>query len=335
MTQVICMGEVLFDSISDEPGVELNAVTAWTQYPGGAPANVACALTKLGTSAGFIGAIGQDSMGAELLEVLRSHSVDLSGVQLIPGMPTRSVLVTRDSTGDRTFAAFGGDRRSDSFADTKLNAAHLPVELFQSARYLVTGTLLLAYPDSAAAVSQAIDLAKQAGVQVVIDVNWRSVFWEDERFAKSFIQDALTHADYLKLTDEEADWLFGTRNLTVIHDRVPQLKAILMTRGEKGCVYWVPDGIGERSAFAVEVDDTTGAGDSFLAGFLHQLCQRDIARDIARDITVDEMAAIVTYASAAGALTTMQRGAIAASPTADELAAFLHLGDRMKADLSQ
>jgi fructokinase len=325
MVQVICIGEVLFDSISDEPGVELESVTAWTQYPGGAPANVACALTKLGTSAGFIGAIGQDAMGAELLEVLRSHSVDLSGVQLIPGMPTRSVLVTRDATGDRSFAAFGGYRKSDSFADTRLNAAHLPRELFESAQYLVTGTLLFAYPDSAAALSQAIDLAKQAGVQVVMDVNWRSVFWEDESFAKSFIRDALSKADYLKLTDEEADWLFGTQDLAQIRAQFSDLKAILMTRGAQGCQYWWAGVTGDLAAFEVEVEDTTGAGDSFLAGFLHQLCQRNEQGMMDNAMTAEDAHAIVTYASAAGALTTLQRGAIAASPTAEAIAAFLHL----------
>ena len=327
MTQVVCIGEGLFDSISDEPGVELSQVSAWTLYPGGAPANVACALTKLGITSGFIGAIGQDAMGAELLEVLRSHSVDLSGVQLIPGMPTRSVMVTRDSTGDRTFAAFGNDRSSDSFADTKLNAEYLPMELIQSANYLVTGTLLLAYPESAAALSNAIDLARYSGVQVVIDVNWRSVFWDDEQRAKSIILEVLNQADYLKLTDEEADWLFGSRDLTSLHDRFPRLKCILMTQGEYGCLYWAAGTLGDVPAFAMDVEDTTGAGDSFLAGFLHQLCHRTRSGDW----LPDEAREMVRYASAVGALTTLQRGAIAASPTSDEVATFLFLQDRMRA----
>ncbi len=327
MTQVVCIGEGLFDSISDEPGVELSQVSAWTLYPGGAPANVACALTKLGTTSGFIGAIGQDAMGAELLEVLRSHSVNLSGVQLIPGTPTRSVMVTRDVTGDRTFAGFGADRPSDSFADTKLNAEYLPMDLIQSAQYLVTGTLLLAYPESAAALSNAMDLARYSGVQVVIDVNWRSVFWDNERRAKSIILEVLNHADYLKLTDEEADWLFGSRDLESLHDRFPRLKCILMTRGEYGCVYWAAGTAGDVSAFAMEVEDTTGAGDSFLAGFLHQLCKRTRSGDW----LPDEAREMVRYASAVGALTTLKRGAIAASPTHDEVETFLFLQNRMRA----
>ena len=327
MTQVVCIGEGLFDSISDEPGVELSQVSTWTLYPGGAPANVACALTKLGTTSGFVGAIGQDAMGAELLEVLRSHSVDLSGVQLIPGTPTRSVMVTRDSAGDRTFAAFSHDRPSDSFADTKLNAEYLPMDLIQSAQYLVTGTLLLAYPESAAALTNAMDLARYSGVQVVIDVNWRSVFWDDEQRAKSVILEVLHQADYLKLTDEEADWLFGSRDLNSLHNSFPRLKCILMTRGEYGCVYWAAGTLGDVPAFPMDVEDTTGAGDSFLAGFLHQLCHRTRSGDL----LPDEVTAIVRYASAVGALTTLKRGAIAASPTHDEVETFLFLQNRMRA----
>ena len=325
MTQVVCIGEGLFDSILDEPGVELSKVSAWTLYPGGAPANVACALTKLGTTSGFIGAIGQDAMGAELLEVLRSHSVNLSGVQLVPGTPTRSVMVTRDRMGDRTFAGFSHDRSSDSFADTKLNAEYLPMDLIQSAQYLVTGTLLLAYPESAVALSNAMDLARYSGVQVVIDVNWRSVFWDDESRAKSIILEVLNHADYLKLTDEEADWLFGSRDLTCLHHRFPRLKCILMTRGQYGCLYWAAGTLGDVPAFPMDVEDTTGAGDSFLAGFLHQLCRRNRSGEL----RPDEAREMVRYASAVGALTTLKRGAIAASPTADEVETFLFLQNRM------
>lgn len=326
--QVLCLGEILFDSISDELGVSIDQVQTWTHYPGGAPANVACALSKLGSSAGFIGAIGQDGMGAALLEVLRSNQVSIAGVQLIPATPTRSVFVTRNAAGDRTFAGFANQRSSESFADTQLNADQLPVELIQSAQYLVTGTLLLAYPKSEAAVRRTLELAKAAGVNCVIDLNWRPVFWADEAIAKSKILDIIPQADYLKLTDEESQWLFGHEDVRKIRSKFPQLKAILMTKGAKGCRYWmavreqgvVSDAIGEVPAFKVDVEDTTGAGDSFLAGFLHQLCLQDPDY-----VSPDVIRSIITYASATGALTTVKRGAIAASPTAAEVVAFLHL----------
>jgi fructokinase len=316
---VICIGEVLFDLISDEPGVPLESVTNWTPYPGGAPANVACGLSKLGLQTAFIGSIGQDAMGAELTETLRSHPLNLAGLQLIPGYPTRSVLVTRSIQGDRSFAAFGGDRSTDSFADTQLSADNLPKELFQPGSYLVTGTLGLATPDSAGAIHYAIDLTRQQGGTIVTDLNWRPVFWPDPDFAPSLILDLVAKTDILKLTDEEAQRFFQTEDPQVIQSRHPHLKAVLLTQGEKGCKYWIAGNQGEMPAFTMDVEDTTGAGDAFLAGFLSQYVQNP---DSFTDRNLAELA--IRYASAAGALTTLKRGAIAALPTPEELAAFLH-----------
>jgi fructokinase len=316
---VICIGEVLFDLISNEPGVPLESVTAWTPYPGGAPANVACGLSKLGIQTAFIGSIGQDAMGAELTETLRSHQLNLSGLQLIPGYPTRSVLVTRSAQGDRSFAAFGGDRSTDSFADTQLSADNLPKDLFKPGTYLVTGTLGLATPDSAGAIHYAIDLTRQQGGTIVTDLNWRSVFWPDPDFAPSLILDLVAKTDVLKLTDEEAQRFFQTEDPQVIQTRHPHLQVVLLTQGEKGCKYWIAGNQGEMPAFTMDVEDTTGAGDAFLAGFLSQYIENPQA------FTDPKLAEFsIRYASAAGALTTLKRGAIVALPTPEELAAFLH-----------
>jgi sugar/nucleoside kinase (ribokinase family) len=94
---------------------------------------------------------------------------------------------------------------------------------------------------------------------------------------------------------------------------------VLVTKGEQGCAYWLAGHQGEVPAFAVNSVDTTGAGDSFVAGFLHQLCERTATGPS------DPLQArqIVEYASAVGALTTMKPGAIAAQPTDAEVAVFL------------
>ena len=104
---ILCLGEVLFDCLADQFGLELDAVKSWTPYPGGAPANVACALVKLGTSAGFIGAVGEDEAGNTLVKLLEDVGVDIMGVQRHSTAPTRQVYVVRDLGGDRTFAGFG------------------------------------------------------------------------------------------------------------------------------------------------------------------------------------------------------------------------------------
>lgn len=318
--RVLCLGEVLLDNLSDQPGRPLEQVMSWTSYPGGAPANVACALVKLGTRAGFIGCVGQDQAGNALVNLLSTTGVDVSGVQQHPTAPTREVYVVRNEVGDRHFAGFG-KRRSDEFADTHLQAGALPGELFETAEFLVFGTLELAYPDSAAAIARALDLAEQHFVKLFLDVNWRPVFWENEDTAKQIISQLVKQIDFLKLSAEEADWLFDTRDPEVIAHRLEDLEGVVITDGDRGCTYSVSGHRGSLSAFEVEVEDTTGAGDAFLAGFLHQLCVQGM-QALSDPAAIHQM---VRYASATGALTTTRAGAIAAQPTAAEVEAFLYL----------
>lgn len=320
--RVLCFGEILFDLISDQPGRPLEAVTSWTHYPGGAPANVACALVKLGTSAGFVGCIGEDAPGEELVDLLRSIGVDTTGIQRHATAPTREIFVVRTAEGDRIFSGFG-DRDTAEFADTHLQAKLLPVDLFANADYLVLGTLELAYPDTRQAIERAIELADQHHVKLLVDVNWRPVFWSDAEAARHTIQAFIKQIDFLKLSAEEADWLFETQDPGVIAHRLGNVEGVLVTDGDRGCAYYLGGNEGKLPAFEIEVEDTTGAGDSFVAGVVHQLCQ--LGLQALRDPAVARK--VVAYASAVGALTTIRPGAIAAQPTAAEVEAFLYLQD--------
>ncbi len=314
--EILCLGEVLFDCLADQPGRDLQAVDTWTPYPGGAPANVACGLVKLGTSAGFIGCVGTDDSGDQLVDLLQRTHVNVTGIQKSLHAPTRQVYVTRTLAGDRTFAGFGNYDTHD-FADTQLQADSLPEALFASAEFLILGTLELAYPQSGAAVQKAIELARQHQMQILIDINWRSVFWADPKSARQTILEIIPAADYLKLAAEEALWLWNTTDAQTIAQQYPTVKGILITAGEKGCTYALQGCIGGHPGFAVEVVDTTGAGDAFVAGFIHQL------RRLGLPIDAQSAQDMITYANAVGALTTTQAGAIAAQPQAQAVETFL------------
>ena len=316
--RVLCLGEILFDCLADQLGRSLEQVESWTPYPGGAPANVACALVKLGTPAGFVGCVGKDQPGDELVELLQQVGVDTTGVQRHPTAPTRQVYVVRSESGDRNFAGFGNYDTTE-FADTRLQASQLPVQLFESADFLVVGTLELAYPDSAKSVVRALQLAEQYDVKILLDVNWRPVFWPNPDIARQTIKELFKRIDFLKLSDEEAEWLFDTTDPGAITYRLDLVEGVLVTAGEKGCAYCLSENEGKIPGFSVPVVDTTGAGDGFLAGFIHQLNQLGI-QSLANPETAKR---VVTYASAVGALTTMKPGAIAAQPTAAEVEAFL------------
>lgn len=318
LPRVLSLGEVLYDLISDEPGVPYEQVKSWTAYPGGAPANVASALVKLGTSAGFIGCVGADKAGDQLVDLLEQIGVNTAAVQRHDTAPTRQIYVIRTADGDRQFVGFG-DRATTDFADTQLHATSLSPHMFDAAEYLVIGTLEMAYPATAKATYRALDLADQHQVKVVLDINWRPMFWEDPEAAPSVIRSLLPRIDFLKLSDEEADWLFDTTDPGAIAYRLESVEGVMVTAGEKGCAYCLSGNEGRVPSFDVEVVETTGAGDSFLAGFVHQVCTGGL-----KALGSDEGARdVITYASAVGALTTTKPGAIAAQPTAAEVDKFL------------
>ncbi len=316
--KVICLGEILFDCLADQLGKSISEVTSWTSYPGGAPANVACALAKLGTPSAFIGCVGKDEPGKELVKLLQSIGVDISGVQHNDQAPTRLVYVTRTEQGDRTFAGFG-DQKADQFADAYLQAELLPSELFLEAEYLVLGTLELAYPQARAAVFRALELAVEHHLKVILDVNWRPMFWLNQEEALPLIKQLWQYVDFLKLAEEEAMWLFDTADAGAISYRLGSLEGVLVSNGDAEVSYCLSDNEGTVNPMKVSVKDTTGAGDAFIAGFIHQLCQHGIQKldnpQVARDI--------VRYACAVGGLTTAKSGAIAAQPTPVEVEALL------------
>ena len=315
---MLCLGEILFDLIADQLGRSLEQVESWTPYPGGAPANVACALVKLGTTSSFIGCVGQDEPGNTLVQILQTVGVDTTGIQRHPTAPTRQIYVTRTQSGDRIFAGFA-DYDTAEFADAHLQASALPVSLFEDADFLVLGTLELAYPQSGASVRRALQLADQYNVKILLDVNWRPVFWQDPDKAVATILEIVPQVDFLKLSKEEALLLFQTADPGAIAYRLNTLEGVLITDGENGCAYCLSENEGKIPSFSVPVVETTGAGDSFVAGFVHQLCQRGIHSLADAEIAKQ----VIIYASATGALTTIKPGAIASQPTAAEVDAFL------------
>ncbi|HIK29785.1 MAG TPA: carbohydrate kinase [Oscillatoriales cyanobacterium M59_W2019_021] len=316
-SQVICVGEMLVDRLSDRPGLPLEAVDSWTDYPGGAPANVACACVKLGTPAGFVGCIGRDAPGNHLVELLADIGVETTGVQRHENAPTRIVYVVRNETGDRHFAGFGG-RSPCEFADAFLDAEDIPESPIRQAEFVVVGSLELAYPHSRTAVDRVLNLAENDNTRILVDVNRRDMFWSDPGEALPRVRELVNRADFLKLTSEEAKWLFDTTDPGTICDRLHRVRGVWVTLGERGCTYAIAGYQDRIRAFNVPVVDTTGAGDAFTAGLLHRLCQlgtREMDAEIAREIA--------RYASAVGALTVMKPGAIAAQPTATEVRDFL------------
>ena len=315
---VICLGECLVDRLFEVGETPEIGSDKGIDYPGGAPANVAAAIAKLGTPTRLISALGQDDLGDWLVQVLHDQGVACQ-MQRVADWPTRTVLVQRDQTGDRQFIGFSAPAPA-AFADAHLTSDWINTVDFTGVKYLVMGTLGLAYAATATAMDQARDQAQQSGGKIVIDLNWRPVFWPEVAIAPPKIRSFLQAAHLIKLSREEALWLLDTESATEICQQFPHCEAVLLTDGGNGSTCATKQHSVSLPAFAVSSQDTTGAGDAFLAGVLHQICQR--GWEAWQDPV--EIQAILRYASAVGALTTLKPGAIAAQPTPQSVEAFLH-----------
>lgn len=351
---VLCIGDALFDCIANDNARGLSVTEMaddWTAFPGGAPANVAAALCKLGTTSTFCGCLGTDADGDVLVSLLHDDvGVDTSMVQRNPAVPTRRVMVTRTLEGDRAFGGFSNGLPADAFSDCFLDAKKLMASsnsnnrrIVQQAKWVACSTLSLAFEASAQAVRALVKEALSGNnnssdnsndrCRLLVDVNWRPVFWKDDQLvatARQEIMDFVQQADVVKLTDEEAEWLLDDISAAEalshpekVHASFPNAFAVLITAGEKGASYSINQFTGKIEPFVVNVTETTGAGDAFTAGFLHGMLQNG-------EPTSDEEARqMISFAAAVGALTCTKKGAIAAQPTFHEVESFLIHGEKV------
>lgn len=320
---IICLGECLIDRIFDRQTMAEDPLNRfWQDFPGGGPANVATALAKLGMSVNFVGCLGSDEPGDTLWQTLQAAGVNGDGLHRHPQAPTRVVLVNRDDGGEPHFLGFNAPDTA-SFADCQiepgqLDDAHLPI-----ARALVMGTLGLAEGRTATTMALAKGQALQQDCPVIVDVNWRPVFWSHRSAAEAqtVILDFLADVTMVKLSQAEAQWLFDTTDPTVIQQQLPGTQIVLVTAGASGCAYATAHHHDTVPGFVVECEDTTGAGDAFLAGFLSRLLRENTLPSY----TLEDIEAAVRLGCAVGAMTVSQAGAMTGQPSRQAVEAFLYL----------
>ena len=309
---VICLGEALIDRLGPLGG-DPSCDQPVDDRLGGAPANVACGLARLGTTVAFVGRVGGDAIGAEFQHLFRQRGVDTSTLQLDRSRPTRIVLVRRSGDGERQFQGFAGDQ-ADGFADQALQ----PVALPSAARWLLVGTIPLASPQSAQALLEAVAQARSHGIGLALDVNWRPTFWDAAadpaagpmQAERSAIRPLLEQAALIKLAREEALWLFAGDDPHVICSGLPQRPDVVVTDGAAPVRWCIGGESGTQPAFSPpQVVDTTGAGDAFTAGLLHRW--------------LAPVAERLRFAAACGALVCAGAGGIDPQPTEPQVEAFL------------
>ena len=314
--RILCFGEMLIDFVPTVNGVSLAAAPAFLKAPGGAPANVAVGVARLGGASAFMGKVGEDEFGHMLAELLRTNQVDTSGVRFDPGARTALAFVTLREDGEREFMFY----RNPS-ADMLLTPEELDIPLAASSAVVHYGSIsLIAEPCRSAhlALLDALQ-ASPSPPLLSYDPNLRLPLWQSADAARDGIRSIWDRADIIKVSDEELTFLTNGGDpsdeaavRTLFHDR---LRLLLVTEGSQGCRFYTPAFSGRVPGFTVATVDTTGAGDAFVAGFLYKLTH-DVTCS-ALDVLSDKgkLQDALLFANACGAITTTVRGAIPALPT--------------------
>jgi len=309
MPRIISLGEALIDVFAD-PGVPLREAKTLHPRPGGAPANVAVALARLGAEVGFIGKVGADEFGAFLIDLLAEEGVDVTHFVANRGTPTMLAIVATPSPDEQHFILYHG-------ADTLLRPEELPRTTIESAAVFVYGSVTLT-AESRPAALQAARWAREAGNHVVFDVNLRPLLWPDLETAHRRIREGVATATVVKLNEVELEFLTGTADLSEgsrqLLEQGVQLCCVSM--GADGAYFNTGTVSGHVPAFAVEVLDTTGSGDAFVAGLAFGLSNLDEPVE-----SLDEAAlrCTVAFANACGALAATRVGAMSALPTREQV----------------
>ncbi|CAL9179393.1 unnamed protein product [Musa hybrid cultivar] len=308
---VASFGEMLIDFVPTVSGVSLAEAPGFIKAPGGAPANVAIAVARLGGRAAFVGKLGDDEFGRMLAGILRDNGVDDGGVLFDTGARTALAFVTLRADGEREFMFY----RNPS-ADMLLTEAELNLDVIKSAAVFHYGSISLITEPCRSAHLKAMEVARQAGALLSYDPNLRLPLWPSPESAREQIMSIWDQADIIKVSDVELEFLTGQESVeddVVLTLWRPEFKLLLVTLGEKGCKYYTKDFRGSLDGFAVNTVDTTGAGDAFVGAIL---------RKIVDDQTVlqeeEKLREVLRFANACGAITTTKKGAIPALPNEAE-----------------
>ncbi|KAL8104342.1 fructokinase-2 [Apium graveolens] len=307
---IVSFGEMLIDFVPTESGVSLAEAPGFLKAPGGAPANVAIAVTRLGGKAAFVGKLGDDEFGHMLAGILKQNGVSVEGIKFDQGARTALAFVTLRADGEREFMFY----RNPS-ADMLLTPDELNLDLIRSAKVFHYGSISLIVEPCRSAHLKAMEVAKEAGCLLSYDPNLRLPLWPSAKDARDKIMSIWDKADVIKVSDNELEFLTGKEvsdeaALSLWH---PNLKLLLVTLGEDGCKYYSKSFQGKIAGFHVKTIDTTGAGDSFIGALLCKMVQdQSIITDEAK------LKEVLKFACACGAITTTKKGAIPALPTESE-----------------
>jgi len=316
MYDVTAMGELLIDFTPC--GTSEAGRTLFEQNPGGAPANVLVAMSRLGMKTAFIGKVGDDMHGRLLKQTLQENNVNTDGLVVDPDYFTTLAFVTlHDGEREFSFARKPG-------ADTMIRADEVNMDVINQTRIFHFGSLSLTNEPARSATIYAVEQAKKAGAVISYDPNYRAPLWKSEEEAKEQMRSVVKYVDIMKLSDSE------TALLTDVEDPYEAseillnqgVKCVVVTLGRDGAMLRTSKFVVKAPSQTRKVVDTTGAGDSFWGGLLSRFAEFKVKPE---DLDQNQASEFIRFANIVAGLCVEKRGAIPAMPSRDDVMQLFNL----------
>ncbi|GAC13720.1 carbohydrate kinase family protein [Aliiglaciecola lipolytica] len=312
MKKIVCVGEMLIDFVCTDSQKGLHHGGQFTKKPGGAPANVAACVGKLGGKAIIVSSVGRDPFGDYLINVLQNYQVNTTYVQHCDFKNTTLAFVSLSEDGERDFVFSRGADEQLTISDATMHTI-----LDDSIVHLGSATALLGGPlaDAYAGIAKA---AKKNGNLICFDPNYRSDLWKyNLSLFQSRCDEILQLADIVKVSEEEILLLSSQEEIVSGCDYLHQkgIKIVLVTLGSNGCLVSYSGSHFIVPAYETNVMDTTGAGDSFIGAMLYQLATLPVPDDF----YASKIKSFVEFAEKVSSLVCSKLGAMTALPTSEEV----------------
>ena len=314
MYDVAALGELLIDFTC--LSTDADGYPTMAAHPGGAPANYLAALTKFGAKTAMIGKVGSDAFGRLLIKTLKGAGIDTRGMLVSDDVFTTLAFVTLDDSGDREFSF-----ARKPGADMQLRFDEIDLSVIDASKVLHFGTLSMTNEPARDATYKAVEYAAGHGKLISFDPNLRKPLWDDLDEAKRQMLWGLRHADVVKISDEETEFLFSLAPEEAAKHIIDSfgVRLVYVTCGAEGCFYRTKTASGFVKALSgIAVKDTTGAGDIFGGSAMYGLLR---AGGVPEKLTAEELENIVSFACASAGLSTTKAGGISSVPELGEVEA--------------
>ncbi|WP_284261589.1 5-dehydro-2-deoxygluconokinase [Roseicyclus amphidinii] len=305
----VIIGRAGMDFYPDPPGTKTEHATQFFACLGGSSANIGVAIVKLGGSADLVTCVSDDAIGRFALNELDRYGVGRAHVRSVGGEARNSLAVVETTIEDHQSVIY-----RNGAADFEMTAAD--VEGVDYAAYdalITTGTVFAAEPSRSAAF-RGFELAKAAGLPLIFDIDYRPYSWPSPQVAAEVYSRAGAMCDVIVGNDVEFGFMAGDydRGLDKARELVARgARLAVYKMGEKGAVTITPEGEITTGIYRTDALKPTGAGDSFMGGFVSGLAAGLPVRDA------------VLQGSAAAAMVVARVGCAPAMPTRAELDHFL------------